>query len=180
MKKTWRQICATVLLALVPAAAIALPGQTETQFESWAKAGPSLHNMQKKISEMSALPYYSATFKAGPISGTFLANVGEGSKIVDESVALANASESYDILKHFDTAWDLLAAVYGTAIAGDFRTAKKVGSWTLYQEKQPTALYRGTLYGYEAAFAFVKLIPLSMVDKEAKLLATCAKEECGD
>jgi hypothetical protein len=180
MKNTWRLICAASLIALVPAIAIASPGQTATQFESWAKANPALHGMQKKMSEMSALPYYSATFQAASVAGTFLANVGEGSKIVDESVAVANSSQSYDILKHPDTASALLAAVYGANVTSDFKSATKVGTWKLYQQTQQTALYRGKLYGYEAAYAFVKLIPLSMVDTEAKNLATCVKEECGD
>ena len=135
---------------------------------------------QKKMSEMSAMPYYSATFQAGTVAGTFLANVGGDSKIVDESVAVANAGESYNILKHLDTASAILAAVYGANVAGDFKGATKVGAWTLYQQTQPTALYRGKLYGYEPAFAFVKLIPLWMVDSEAKNLAMCAKMECGD
>ena len=179
MKNTWRQICAASLLALVPAIAVASPGQTLAQFTSWAKANPALQGLQKKMSEMSGEPYYSATFKAGSVTGNFLANIGE-SKVVDESVAVANASDSYDILKHFDTAAALLAAVYGANVAGDFKGATKVGSWTLYKQTQQTALYRGKLFGYEPAYAFVKLIPLSMVDNEAKTLASCAKTECGD
>ena len=131
--------------------------------------------MQKKMSEMSALPYYSATFQAGSVAGTFLANVGGDSKIVDESVALANSSESYNILKHLDTASAMLAAVYGSRVAGDFKSATKVGSWTLYQETHPTALYRGKLYGYGTAFAWVKLIPLWMVDSEAKNLTMSSR-----
>lgn len=180
MKNTRRLICATLLMSLAPAIAMATPGQTEAQFLTWAKASPGLHDMQKKVNEMSALPNYSATIKAGSVAGTFLATVGEHAKIVDESVAVANGGDSYDILKHPDTSWALLSAVYGTAIAGDFQTAAKVGAWTLFQQTQKTTLYRGKLFGYEAAYAWVKLIPLSQVDAEAKLLATCAKEECGD
>jgi hypothetical protein len=180
LKNTWRQICAASLLAFVPAIATASPGQTMAQFAIWAKANPNLHGMKKKMSEMSAMPYYSATFQAGSVAGTFLANVGGDSKIVDESVAVANSSQSYDILKHLDTASAMLAAVYGANVAGDFNRATKIGTWTLYQQTQPTALYRGKLYGYEPAFAFVKLIPLWMVDSEAKNLATCVKMECGD
>ena len=180
MKNTWRLVCAASLLALVPAIALASPGQTVAQFTSWAKANPALHGLQKKTNEMSALPYYSATFQGGSISGSFLANVGEGSKITDESVALANSSDSYDILKHLDVAASMLSAVYGADVASDFKNATKVGSWTLYQQTHPTALYRGKLYGYEPAFGFVKLILPSKVDAEAKDLATCAKQECGD
>jgi hypothetical protein len=180
MKNTWRRICAASLLALVPAIAVASPGQTVAQFASWAKANPALHDLQKKMSEMSAMPYYSATFKAGSVAGTFLANVGGDSKIVDESVAVAGSSQSYDILKHLDTASAMLATVYGANVDGDFKSSSKVGSWTLFHETSPTALYRGKLYGYELAFAFVKLIPLWMVDSEAKNLAMCVKMECGD
>ena len=95
-------------------------------------------------------------------------------------MAVANAGDSYDILKHLDTAGSMLSTVYGANVAGDFKSATKVGSWTLYQQTQPTALYRGKLYGYEPAYAFVKLIPLSKVDNEAKTLASCVKTECGD
>jgi hypothetical protein len=179
MKTSWRQICAASLLALVPAIAAASPGQTAAQFTTWAKANSALHDLQKKMSEMSGEPYYSATFKAGSVSGNFLANIGE-SKVVDESVAVANGGDSYNINKHLDTAAALLSAVYGADVAGDFKSATKVGAWTLYQQTQQTALYRGKLFGYEPAYAFVKVIPLSMVDNEAKTLASCVKTECGD
>jgi hypothetical protein len=178
--KSWRQICAASLLALLPSVAVASPGQTVAQFTSWVKANPALQGLQKKMSDMSGAPYYSATFKAGTVAGNFLANISDGGKVLDESVAVANASETYDILKHFDTAAAMLSTVYGADVAGDFKSATKVGAWTLYQQTQQTALYRGKLYGYEPAFVFVKLIPLSMVDNEAKTLASCVKTECGD
>jgi hypothetical protein len=180
MKITWRHICAAALVVLVPSVAAASPGQTIAQFASWAKGNAALHDLQKKMGEMSGLPYYSATFRAGSISGTFLANIGEGSKVVDESVAVADTGQSYDILKHPDTASLMVSTVYGADVVGDLKSAAKVGSWTLFQQTSATALFRGKLYGYELAFAFVKLIPLTAVDGEAKNLAACVKTECGD
>ena len=70
MKNTWHQVCAASLLALVPAFAAASPGQTVTQFTTWAKANPALHGLQKKMNEMSAMPYYSATFLGGSHSSS--------------------------------------------------------------------------------------------------------------
>jgi hypothetical protein len=180
MKNTWRQICAAALLALVPAMAAASPGQTVAQFTGWAKANSALHDLQKKTGEMSGQPYYTATFQVGSVTGNFMANIGGDLKVLDESVAVANSSQSYDILKHLDTASALLSAVYGANVAGDFKGAAKVGSWTLHGQSQQTALYRGKLFGYEPAFAFVKVIALSMVDDEAKTLASCVNTECGD
>jgi hypothetical protein len=169
-----------LLLALAPAVAAAMPGQTMPQLAAWAKANPALHGLQKKTGDMSGLPYYTATFHAGSFAGTFMSNVGEDQKILDESVAVQTSNDSYDILKHTDAAGLMLATVYGADLAGDFKNAKTVGTWTLFGETSPTSLYRGKLYGYELAHAFVKLIPLAMVDNEAKILAGCVKQECGD
>lgn len=168
-----------MLLAFFPALACAMLGQTASGFVAWANGNPALHGLAKKTGDMSGLPYYTATFRAGAIDGTFLANVGESGRIDDESVALVTG-QSYDILKHLDTASSLLTAVYGAAVATDFKTATKVGSWTLRLEPQATALYGGKLYGYELAFHFVKLIPVAKVAGEAKYLASCVTRECGD
>ena len=180
MKISFRSLCAAALLASIPVVAAAMPGQTVAQFMTWAKANPALHGLQKKMNEMSAMDYYSATFQAGSVKGNFLANVGENSKISDESVAVDTGSQNYDILKHPEVPPALLAAVYGSDVVADFKGATKVGSWTLKNATSPTALYRGKLYGYELAFSFVKLIPVSTVDAEAKNLAACVTQECGD
>jgi hypothetical protein len=129
---------------------------------------------------MSGLPYFSATFHADGTAGNFLANVDGDGKIAVESVAVDTRSDAYDVLKHLDTAASMLRTVYGATVAGDFKTAQRVGTWTLYGQTQQTALYRGKLYGYEAAFAFVKVLPLARVAAEAKQLAACVDRECGD
>jgi hypothetical protein len=166
-------------LALAPALAIAMPGQTVAQFTAWANGNSALHGLAKKTGEMSGLPYYTASFHAGSTAGTFLANVGEHDAIIDESVAVTT-TQAYDILKHRDTASTMLTAVYGPGVSDDFAAAAKVGSWTLKDQTQQTALYRGKLYGYEVAFAWVKLIPVAGVAGEAKNLAACVTQECGD
>jgi hypothetical protein len=173
-------IVALILLCVSPAVASAMPGQTNAQFSAWAKANPALHGLTKKMGEMSGMPYYSATFAAGSAKGTFMANVDGNSKVSDESVAFDAPAGVYDILKHPETAKLMLTAVYGAGIATDLTTASKEGTWTMHDDTQATTLYRGKLFGYELAHTFVKLIPVAAVAAEAKLLATCAKTECGD
>lgn len=179
MRSWLLSVACCVCVAGAPVAAFALPGQSLTQFTAWAHANPALHGLTKKISEMSALPYFAATFRAGSHDGNFLANVGEGNTIENESVAVSGPQQ-YDILLHPDVASALLAVVYGPSIAADFRAATKVGSWKLHEQTQATSLFRGTHYGYEAAYSFVELVRLTDVDGEAKRLATCVKQECGD
>lgn len=173
-------LVAAMLLALMPAFALATPGQSVAQFTAWAKANPALRHLAKKKSEMSGLPYYTAAFQAGKIAGTFLANVDEGGKISDESVAVSNAPESYDILKHREVAAVMVATVYGSSVSGDFSVALKLGSWRLKAQTQQTELYRGKLFGYEVAYQFVQLLPLAQVAGEAKRLQSCVNTECGD
>jgi hypothetical protein len=168
-----------LLLALIPALATAMPGQSVAQFTAWANASPALHGLTKKTGDMSGLPYYVATFHAGATAGNFLANFDESGKVQDESVAV-DTGQKYDILKHLDEASAMLTTVYGAAAAADFKAAAKVGSWTLYQQPQATALYRGKLWGYELAFGWVKMMPVGGVAGEAKNLAACVTRECGD
>jgi hypothetical protein len=175
-----RAAAAAAFLVLLPGVAAAWPGQTITQFTRWAEGNSAFIGLTKKMGEMSGAPYYTATFVAGNVHGNFMANANSDSQIVDESVAVAGAGDTYDILKHPETSLLLLTTVYGTTAASDFRSATKVGSWTLHGQSQPTALYRGSAFGYELAYAFVKLIPLSMVAQEAKTLASCVDTECGD
>jgi len=132
------------------------------------------------MNQMTAQPYFTATFHAGATPGKFLANAGDDDKVTDESVAVDTPSETYDILAHMDTAAALVDAVYGSNVADDFKTATQVGRWALFGQSQATALYRGKLYGYEATFHYVQLIPSSRIDAEAKRLASCAKTDCGD
>ena len=172
---------AALAIVFVRAPALSLPGQSIAQFQAWAKANPALHGLSKQqMNEMTAQPYFSATFHAGSTPGNFLANFGDDNKATDESVAVDTPSDTYDILKHPDTAIALVNAVYGSSVANDFKTATKVGQWALYGQSHLTALYRGKFYGYEAAYHFVQLIPPSRIDAEAKRLAGCAKTECGD
>jgi len=166
---------------LVQARALAIPGTSIGQFQAWVKANPALHGLSKQqTNQMTGQPYYTATFHAGSTAGNFLANIGDNNAISDESVAVDTSSESYDILKHVDVAFAMLNAVYGSAVAGDFKSANQVGRWTLQGQTHATALYRGSLYGYEAIALSVQLIPLSKVDAERKRLADCAKTDCGD
>lgn len=172
---------AGLAIILLRAPASALPGQTIAQFQAWAKANPALHGLSKQqMNQMTAQPYFTATFQAGSTPGNFLANFGDDNKVTDESVAVNTSSDTYDILKHLDTAAALVGAVYGSNVGNDFKTATQVGRWTLYGQSQATVLYRGKLYGYEAAYHFVQLISPSRIDAEAKRLADCAKTECGD
>jgi len=172
---------AALAIVLVQRPALSLPGQTIAQFQAWAKVNPALHGLSKQqMNQMTAQPYFTATFHAGSTPGNFLANVGDDNKVSDESVAVDTSSETYDILKHLDTAMALVGAVYGANVANDFKTATQVGRWTLYGQSQATVLDRGQLYGYEASYHFVQLIPPSRIDAEAKRLAGCAKTDCGD
>jgi hypothetical protein len=172
---------AVLAVALVRAPALSNPGQMIAQFQAWAKANPALHGVSKQqMNQMTALPYFTATFHAGSTAGTFLASVGADNTVSDESVAVDTASQTYDILKHLDVAAALVEAVYGSTVANDFKTAAQVGRWTLAGQSQATTLYRGKFYGYEATYHFVELIPSSHVDAEAKRLAGCAKSDCGD
>jgi hypothetical protein len=161
--------------------ALAIPGQSIAQFQSWAKANPALHGLSKQLmNQDTALPYFTATFQAGSTPGTFLANADGNGKITDESVGVDTPDEAYDILKHFDTAAALVDAVYGSDVANDFKTATPVGKWALKGRTHATGLSRGKIYGYETTFHSVQLIPTSRIDAEAKRLASCAKTECDD
>ena len=172
---------AVLVAALAQGSALAIPGATISQFQAWAKANPALHGLSKQqTNQMTGQPYYTAKFHAGSTAGNFLANVGEDNAISDESVAVDTTSETYDILKHTDVAFAMIAAVYGSAVADDYKSANQVGRWTLKQQRGATALYRGKLYGYEAAFFSVQLIPTSKIAAESKRLAQCAKTDCGD
>ncbi|MBV8721950.1 MAG: hypothetical protein JO277_07355 [Candidatus Eremiobacteraeota bacterium] len=172
---------ALLTLCFAPAAASAMPGQSTHAFTAWAKSNGALHGLTRKMNEMSADPYYSASFRtANGTAGTFVSNVNDSNAIFMESVAVDSASDSYDILGHLDTAAALLRAVYGAGIAGDFTGAALVGRWKLKDDVMPTALYRGKQFGYEAAHAFVQVWPLDQVANQAKTLASCVREECGD
>lgn len=174
-------IAAALAAALLPAAARAIPGTTIAQFTAWAKANPALHGLSKQLTnQMTAQPYFTATFHAGSVAGTFLANAGDNNVISDESVAVDTQNESYDILKHPDVAFAMVATVYGSGVANDFKSAPKVGVWKLYGQTHATALYRGKLYGYEASLFAVQLIAHSRIDSEAKRLAGCVKTDCND
>lgn len=174
-------IAALAVVLCLSQAALASPGQTVAEFQSWAKANPALHGLSKQqLNQDTGQPYYSATFQAGATPGTFLANIGADGKVADESVGVDTPNEAYDILKHVDTAAALVDAVYGPGLANDFKTATHVGQWSLKGRTHATALVRGKIYGYEIAFHFVQLIPLSRIDAEAKRLASCAATECDD
>jgi hypothetical protein len=169
-----------MLIVLLPGIACAMPSQTVSQFVAWAKANPALHGLVKDTNQMDATPYYKATFTAGGTAGNFTADIGEKSTVIDETVAVDTLNESYDILKHRDTASLMLSTVYGSNVAADFKDAASVGSWVLFGEHLSTALYRGKLYGYEASFASVKVIPVSNVDQEARTIKDCTTHPCGD
>jgi hypothetical protein len=175
-----RTFLAALLLAATPTLAGATPGQSVAQFQAWAKANPALHSLSKKTDEMSGAPYFSATFHAGSTAGNFMASIDDGGNVASESVAVDGTPGNYDILKHLDLANQLLQTVYGGNVGGDFAQAKVVGRWTEFGENGPTVLYRGSLYGYEAAHSFVKLIQLAAIAAEAKQLQLCSKQECGD
>lgn len=170
---------AALVLASVAVSARAIPGQTVVVFEAWAKDNPVLHHLEKKKSEMSGLPYYTATFHEGAANGNFLANIGENGIVTDEAVAI-DTTQTFDILKHRPVALAMLHAVYGQKTAEDFQTADDVGTWTLKNQTNATSLYRGQKFGYELTMLSVKVIPAAQVDAEAKMLAQCVKEECGD
>ena len=180
VKIIFRVGSAAMLAALLPAIASAMAGQTVAQFTAWAKANPALHGLTKETNQMDGTPYYKATFTAGSAGSHFTANIGANSTVIDETLALDTLNESYDISKHVHTASLMLSTVYGRSVAADFNAAPKVGSWVLFGEHLSTVLYRGKLYGYEAAFTFVKLIPTSNVDNEAQILKGCTTHDCGD
>ena len=177
---TARPFFAALALLMTSAPAYALPGQTTAQLVAWAKANPALHGLTKKIEEMSGNPFYSATFESGSNQGFFNATLDEHGNVTNESLGIGNGPDNYDILKHPATAAALVKTVYGDAVAADMRSATLVGRWTMLGETSATALYRGTLYGYEQAHAFVKILPLGSIGAEAQQLKTCAKQECGD
>lgn len=173
-------LCAALALLLVPATAAALPGQSTAQFQAWANGNAALTGLKKSKDEMSGLPLFQAHFTAGSINGNFLATLGDGGNVTSESLGYDGAPDNYDILKHADVAVSMIQTVYGRSVAADMKGAVQVGRWTEKDETSPTALYRGSLYGYELAHAFVKLIPTSSVGKEAAMLKTCATQACGD
>lgn len=170
-----------VAAAYVPASAPAMPGQTAGDFQSWAKGNAALHGLTRKMNEMTADFYYSASFRTPDgLKGAFESTVGGSNKIAFESVAIETQDERYDILQHPQTAAALVRTVYGSDVASDFQSAAKVGSWKLYQDTMRTALYKGTRFGYEVAHEFVQVWPLDQVAVQAKTLASCATRECGD
>lgn len=179
-RSTLGSLAAILLTALVPAAALALPGQSLTQMLAWAKANPALHGVKEQMNQMTAMPLVTASFDARGMKGTFSADADDADKITGESIAIDSASDSYDILKHPADAAALVETVYGSSVARDFESAAKVGSWTLYGQTHQTTILRGKLYGYESSFHFVRLLPLSGLGAAVKEVQACVKQECGD
>lgn len=180
VKMTLRIAAAALLAVLTPSLAVALPGQSVAAFTPWAKSNTALHGLARMTNQMTGSPYYHATFHAGGLAGAFTADVDDRERISDEIVGLETSNESYDILKHLDTAAQLLAAVYGLTVPADFTGSSKVGTWTMYGERSATAIYRGKIYAYELRQSYVKLIPLASIDAEVKSVEGCVHQECGD
>lgn len=182
MKHTAPAAAAALVLALSsPAIAPAMPGQSVGDFRTWAKANSALRGLAQKMNEMTADPYFSATFRTHDgIAAMFTANVGGNNKIFTEDVYVDTNSETYDIQHHLDTAFALVLAVYGDDVASDYRHAAPVGHWKLYGVTTTTALFRGKRFGYQVANYGVELLPLSEVASRAQALSSCVKQECGD
>jgi hypothetical protein len=141
-----RRLIVAAALALATAApAVAIPGQSLSDFDRWSHGNATLHGIAGE-SALDGSISYASTFQAGNTTAQFraISDIGE-TRIATESIVYA-APDDYRLDQHRETAGRLLSAVYGREVADDFRDAPVAltGSGDL-----PTVAYRGKSFGYE-------------------------------
>ena len=141
-----RRLIAAALFALATIApASATPGQSLDDFDRWARGNVDLHGISGDAGLDGAI-LYTASFKAGITTAQFRATSDTAqTRVVRESIVYAGPDD-YRLDQHRETAARLLSAIYGSAIADDFRSAPVT---TTGAGDVPTVAYRGKLFGYE-------------------------------
>jgi hypothetical protein len=141
-----RRLIAAALFALAAVApASATPGQSLDDFDRWARGNVNLHGISGEAGLDGAI-LYTTSFKAGMTTARFRATSDTGqTHVVRESIVYAGPDD-FRLDQHRETAARLLSAVYGSAIADDFRSAPVT---TTGYGDEPTVAYRGKLFGYE-------------------------------
>jgi hypothetical protein len=142
----------TLALALCCAApASAIPGQTLSQFQAWAKTRTLLAGIERKRDELSGFPAFSVDTSDHGIAWRFYAT-SDGGTIRREMLAVGNpgkppgsAAVSHDGNGY---GYAFFASLYGPEIARDFEAAKQVASIVDPTNKTVGRFFVGKRFGY--------------------------------
>ncbi len=162
-----RLLCGLVALALViPAPALATPGQTVAQMEAWGKANPAFTDFSKKTS-LGGYSAYRAFVEVGGHKGEYSALIDK-TGVYGEYVTFSyDEPTSWDLAGHKSFMHDIIAKVYGDDYAADFDAAKKLPG------VDPKEIYKGQKLAYIATLNSLLVVNLSEVPGILKNLNDC-------
>jgi hypothetical protein len=154
--KTASTSLALVTFCAVPAAAI--PSQSLSQFDAWAKTRPLLAGIARRRDELSGFPAFSVDTSDHGIAWRFDAT-SDGVTIRREMLAVGSVGKppgSAAIL-HDGSGYGYVffASLYGPAVAHDFLAAKQTAAIVDPANKTVSRFFLGKRFGYSTSGGIV-------------------------
>jgi hypothetical protein len=174
-----------VFCAFAPLSASALPGQSIEQFNAWSAQRPLLRGLQRTTDEMSGWPSFTLLTADHGIAWRFSAHTDRRS-IVSEMLAVSTTGgdPGSEPIRQRGNGYGMtfLRSLYGAAVAGDYRGAARVASFSDATTKAVTVYYRGLRYGYVTSGGSLSLETFAAFNADLAQMRRCSAhpERCSE
>ena len=169
---------AVAFVVAAQSAAAALPGQSIAAFKAWAAQKKVLAGIVSVRDELSGQPSFNVLTGDHGITWRFAAQI-DGKSVVREYLAVSAVGKEPGTapIAHDGAGYGFtfFSALYGPAVAADFKAAKLVATVVDPTNRTASRYYRGARFGFTITRGTLAVATHAVFARDVALAQRCAK-----